>query len=122
MDCRLDKGVYGKIVMLKTANAFTDRAYVHLSQTPDNWIISLTPKEGIFLNDGDFENELISQQLRYELIQSSSELRTILIARAMASTVVVENDSDPDQSTEAVVTDEDDILKEWYTNHESKNI
>ena len=122
MEYRLDKGIYEKTVMLKTAKAFTDRAYIHLSQTPSSWVISLTPKDGIILRDGDFENELVTQQLRYDLIQSITELRTILIARAMASTIVDENDSDMNKKEEPVVADEDDILKEWYINHESKDI
>ena len=88
MDIKLDKNIYSKDVLLKTAYAFTDKAYLHLSQDAENWIIHWTNKDNAGVSEQDFENEMIAQQLRESLLLKSSDIRKLILARAYASTLI----------------------------------
>ena len=120
MEFQLDKTMYHKTALLKAAYKFLDRVYVHLSQSDCHWIISWSNKPGNIVEPQELENELIEQELRYQLIAESSELRKILLARAMASTII---EKKPDEETPMISVDEDPgILESWYTNGQNTNI
>ena len=118
MNIVVDKSIYSKEVLLKTAYSFTEKAYLHLSQTDDNWIIDWTDKDDNSVSSQDFENELISQQLREELLEKTADIRKLVLARAFASTIIEENeDIDPDRNS--ILSDEESsyderILKGWF--------
>ena len=67
---------------------------------------------------GTFRGALIEQQLRKELLRESRDLRTVLLARAMASTLVeTSQTADETLSNPAVSADtpfSNDILKGWF--------
>ena len=77
MEIRIDKRIYSREVLLKTAYSFIDRVYLHLSQDKDSWIVSWTNMPGQEVNSKIFENELISQQLRSELISRTKDIRKL---------------------------------------------
>ena len=118
LQIKVDKQIYHKEVLLKTAYQFVDAAYLHLSQDESNWIISWTNKPGQTTEPGDFENELITQQLRYQLLEKTSDIRKLMLARAFASTLI-----DTNEEPEEILTDslpeyseetEKQILEGWY--------
>lgn len=116
MELTFDKALYDKRALLKTAYQFTDRAYVHLSQTQMQWRVSWIPKANCAVAPEEFENELIHQALRLQLAQESADIRRVLLARAMASTLIelpAEEKVEPDA---ARTSDEEarEILKGWY--------
>ena len=88
MIIRVNKELYSKEVLLKTAYSLTDKVYLHLEQNEKYWIVSWKPKENNDLNEGEFENELIAQALREKLISQTADIRKIILARAFASTVL----------------------------------
>ena len=88
MIIRVNKELYSKEVLLKTAYSLTDKVYLHLEQDEKDWIVSWKPKKSHDLNEGEFENELIAQALREELINQTADIRKIILARAFASTVL----------------------------------
>ena len=88
MILRVQKSLYSKEVLLKTAYSMTDRVYLHLEQNKDEWIVSWEPKSNCTLDPHEFENELIAQSLRESLLEQSADLRKIIVARAFASTLL----------------------------------
>ena len=114
----LDKTIYHKNALLKASYSFIDRVYIHLSQTDKNWTISWENRPGENVNPAEFENELIEQELRYQLLTDSSELRKILLARAMASTIIEKQMSNETKSIPS--KDDSSILESWFT-HESRS-
>lgn len=119
----LSKELYSKAALLKTAFSFVDRAYIHLDHDDAHWIISMRPKQaGDEILPADFENELLSQEVRLAVYRKTHALREILLARAMASSLVTDdNPMNQIHEDEASVSDEelDHILKDWYSSHES---
>lgn len=122
MEIRADKGIYSKQVLLKTAYSFTDRAYLHLSQDNESWIIQWTDMPEQTIKPETFENELISQQLREELVEKTKDIRTLLLSRAFASSALEIESADTDTLISAdddiLNADDDmaaeDILKGWF--------
>jgi len=115
---KLDKAIYSKEVLLKTAYSFTDRAYLHLAQDDIYWIVRWEPKKGNNLISAEFENELIQQQTRLILEQKTVDLRKIIIARALASTII-DRPLPENPSVEELDEDEaDKILKGWHETHD----
>ena len=116
----LDNTIYSKEVLLKTAYSFTDKAYLHLSRKDDHWVVEWTDKDNSHVSALDFENELITQQLREELIQKTANIRKLILARAFASTIIDNGEHDEmNKSVEQTALDssEDErILKGWFDN------
>ena len=100
---RVAKDLYSREVLLKTAYSFTDRVYLHLAQDEKHWIVSWKPREGQDLDAGEFENELIAQALRENLLKETSALRQVILVRAFASTVMDDcpGDAVPDPEGDA---------------------
>lgn len=113
MELRFDKSIYDKEVLLKTAYKFTDRVYFHLSQNDDEWIVQWKPKDDSILSCNEFENEMIHQQLRLHLINESKELRSILLGRAMASTLI-EKPQEPTEQENECISSSESILRGWF--------
>ncbi len=113
----LDKTIYNREVLLKTAFMQTDNFYIHLSQDNNNWIVVLKGKTAEVM-ECSFENELIRQQCQYDLLIESREIRKILLARAMASTIIDEPVSQGQEDTGTASFDMSGIMKGWYENHE----
>ena len=110
-----EKTLYSQEVLLKTAYSFTDRAYVHLSQDNQYWIISLEAKAECNINPGDFENELIEQQVREKILNQTSDIRKLVLARAFASTIIEDYEDDIiEENDMETATDEEEILKGWF--------
>ena len=121
MEIRVDKSIYSKQVLLKTAYSFSDRAYLHLSQDDHSWIIQWTDMPDQEVRPEMFENEMLSQQLREELVEKTKDIRTLLLSRAFASSALEIKEEVGDIDDTAVeVPDFDveenaaDILKGWF--------
>lgn len=121
MEIRVDKAIYSKQVLLKTAYSFSDRAYLHLSQDDYSWIIQWTDMPDQEVKPEMFENEMISQQLREELLEKTKDVRTLLLSRAFASSAMeIEKKTGAIDNTTVEVPGSDmeenaaDILKGWF--------
>jgi len=117
------KSLYPASVLLKAAFSFIDRAYVRFTEDPESWIVTLSPKDNCVCTTlcEEFENELITQVVRQQIYDKTHSLRDMLMARAMTSTLV--NEDDPimritsDQSV--IPGDElEEILKSWFDKYE----
>lgn len=111
------KELYAKEVVMKAAYMFTDCAYLHLDVDTENYLISMQSKtnesEETLLNR--FENELIVQQARYMVTKDTKNIREMIVARALSSTIVnlVKEEKVPQNKYNA-----NDILTDWYDANE----
>ena len=119
----LSKELYSKAALLKAAFSFVDRAYIHLDHDDTHWIISMRAKQAVDdILPADFENEILAQEVRLAVYRKTHSLREILLARAMASSLVSESDPKKQiHEDEASVSDEElsRILKYWYNVNET---
>ena len=118
----VDKLLYSREVLLKTAYSFTDKVYLHLSQNDTEWVVSWVPKEESDISPNEFENELISQQIRLHLLEKTADIRKLVLARAFASTIIDDQRTLADETSELEeVTEESktDILKGWFDKYDA---
>lgn len=117
---RFQKSLYSKIALLKAAYNFTDRAFVHLDADDEYYYVSMTPKEeNLYALEKDFENEMLTQSLRHEVYLQTKNIREMTLARAMATSLITDDESMKNLESTPAVFSEDEILKDWYTNNES---
>lgn len=113
------KELYPKVALIKAAYNFTDEAYVHLDVDDKYYYVSLTPKRSdCEVSEQRFTNEMLAQSVRHEVYQQTKNIRELLLARAMATSVIVdENSIDADDEGEAFL--EEEILKDWFSENEN---
>ena len=122
MEIRVDKSLYSKQVLLKTAYSFSDKAYLHLSQDDQSWIVQWTDMPGQTIKPEMFENEMLLQQLREEIVKKTRDIRTLLLSRAFASSALEIESTDtntPINVDDSMLNADDnvvaeDILKGWF--------
>ncbi len=119
MELKFNKNFYPKTVLIKSAYNFTDKAYIHLDEIGDYYIVNIDFKDGNAFNYLDFENEMLCQAARYEVYRQTKDLRKLTVARALASTVInnMEESETVEDDIEADV-DIDSVLKDWFEANE----
>lgn len=109
---RYSKELYPKSVLIKSAYNFTDRAYLHLSQDDGDYIVEIEEKgTESKLDMREFDNEMLAQAAKYEVFKQTKAIRELIVARAMASTIV-EEPLVQEESIEDI--DVSEILKDWF--------
>lgn len=117
------KAMYRPEVVLKAAYQFLDRCYIHIGEDGDHWLVYLRCKENGSIENlnEQFENELLLQAVRYVTYQQTKSLRELLLARALATSMI--DQKPPLERIEQEENSEKDslqeILQDWYTRHES---
>mgnify|MGYP001714493069 FL=1 len=117
---KYNRELYSKTALIKAAYNFTDRAYLHLDTDKSYYYVSISTKDGQpEVTDQEFENEILAQSARHEIYLQTKNIRELMLARAVATSVVAPRE-------EAVETDsenthafsEDEILKDWFEANE----
>ena len=115
---KYSKEIYDKDVFIKACYAFTDIAYLHLSADDKNYYVEIIPKRDVDKSEEihrKLENELIFQQTRKIVSRRTKSLREMIVARALASTIINE---DEQHVEEEQVFSADNILKDWFEENE----
>jgi His-Xaa-Ser system protein HxsD len=122
---KFDKCIYTKESLLKAMFAFTDVAYIHLSQDDSEYIVDYSSKGDCSEKElqklgKEIENELLAQTVRHVVFRQTKSIRELILARSLASTIVsgpdiVEEPSDSDDANDA---DLDKILNNWFNGNE----
>ena len=119
------KSLFSPENLLKAAYFFVESYYIHFDDEGEDWVVSFTPKDGCNAGNrkivDEFENELLVQAVRIAVYKRTSPLREMLMARAMTSTVV--DEEDPIERIQAAQDDVSDdelksILTDWFESHE----
>ena len=109
------KEVYSREVLLKAAYAFTDVLYIHLDADKEKYKVALRTKTGDSEEDiyEAFENELIAQENRRIISEKTKNIREMIVARSLSSTMV---NMDVEDDSEMNDYNADDILVDWFEN------
>ena len=112
--------LYPKEAIIKAAYSFIDKCYLHVDMCNDDYIVEITGKNNTDIGEIslEFENELLAQTIRYQVYLQTHTIREVLMARAMASTMIgsnteLENNKIPDN-----IDDFDSILEDWFEKNE----
>ena len=110
---KFNKELYSKTALISAAYNFTDKAYVHLDADDQKYYVSLSGKEGsTSISEEEFLNEILTQSVRHEVYRQTKNIRELMLARAMASSVMFEEEFDDYEESEKYA--EDEILKDWF--------
>jgi His-Xaa-Ser system protein HxsD len=117
---KFNKELYSKTALIKAAYNYTDIAFLHLDADEDYYYVVFETKEGHEdINEQNFLNEMLAQSVRHEIYVQTKNIRELLLARAMATSVVL-NDGGVDDECEDNVSEfsEDEILKDWFADND----
>ncbi len=115
---KFSKELYSKVALIKAAYNFTDNSYVHLDADNDYYYVTIEPKNPDYkVSEQEFINEMLTQSVRHEVYQQTKNIRELLLARAMATSVIVDEHLIDDNETEESFT-ESEILKDWFEANE----
>ncbi len=110
-------GIYPRSAVLKSAFAFTDKAYIHLDESDGYYIVEISPKQGEDeIVEGEFMNEMLFQTVRLEIADKTRAIRELSLARAFASTVI-EYPAEA-RSPEKGESYDENILSDWFDEYE----
>ena len=141
---KYNRELYSKTALIKAAYNFTDRAYLHLDADKSYYYVSISTKDGQQeVTNQEFENEILAQSARHEIYLQTKNIREMIVARALSSTMVHLNEENVKNirelmlaravatsvvapREEVVKTDsenthafsEDEILKDWFEANE----
>lgn len=119
---RFCKELYSKVALIKAAYNFTDCAYIHLDADENYYYVEVEPKQKEQeVSEQDFMNEMLTQSVRHEVYQQTKNIRELLLARAMATSVIVDEELVDDMETEDTFL-ENEILKDWFKSNEESEI
>lgn len=88
IELEFDEGLYPKDAIYGAAYVFIDRCYVHLDRTADRRIkVTLRAKKGSIADSqayaGEFENELLGQAWRRQIVEENRQLIESITSRAL---------------------------------------
>lgn len=94
-----------------------DEVYVHIDVDNEYYVVELEPKNNTDSLElyNRFENELIAQGTRLFIAKRTKNIREMIVARSLASTMINTNESEALEDSEY---DADDILTDWYEKYE----
>ena len=112
---KYSKDIYTKEALLKASYDFTDEWYIHLESDESFFLVQLFAKDTCKpIDDTDsykrFENELIAQQTRFVVSKNTRQIREMIVARALSSTMIGEINDFVDDYDEK----KDVVLKDWF--------
>lgn len=127
-----DSKVYEKEAVLKAAYAFTDEYYVHIETNEQgNYAIRFEAKaaDSSTADASEtradigkrFENEILAQMVRLHVQQETKEVRVMLAAKALASSMLGEELNSKMTMCDGgkVSFDVEDLIREWCRDAES---
>ena len=117
---KYNRELYSKTALIKAAYNFTDRAYLHLDADKNYYYVSISTKDGQpEVTDQEFENEILAQSARHEIYLQTKNIRELMLARAVATSVGAPREEAAETDSENTHTfSEDEILKDWFEANE----
>lgn len=101
----VDLEVYGITALMKVAQKFTDRCFVHLQRRNDQMVeVRFRSKGSQAALDsiaGEFCNEVLDQRLREIVARESEPVRNLVLAHALSRVGLADSDSKVPQQDDA---------------------
>lgn len=125
----LDSTLYSKEALIKSCYAFLDKYYFHLGIKEKQYIVEISSKSPEYDEETikkELENEVLAQTVRINVANKTRNLRELIMARAMASTIIDEENhysdkhslQQPDKGStlNSIEDDEElrEILQDWF--------
>ena len=118
MTLKFRKSLYPKEALLKASYNFIDKAFIHLDADDEYYFVNIDRKEDdTEISEKEFENEMLTQSVRHEVYLETKNIRELLLARALATSVVADTDSNVSDDINDKYTEED-ILKDWFSTND----
>lgn len=115
---KFNRELYSKTALIKAAYSFTDRAYIHLDADERYYYVQIESKSSDnCISEAEFENEILAQSVRHEIYRQTKNIRELLLARAMATSVIMEDETLLEDLPEESFS-EDEILKDWFAEND----
>ena len=115
------KELYSKKALLKAAHHFTDNYYIYVGVEDDSFFVDFSTKDESLIDSdklqNQFKNEILAQVIHQSISNETSDLRKLLVARALSSTMVDEEDpvdNEPETMNEESLNELSAIAKDWY--------
>lgn len=115
------KSLYSREALIKAAYQFTSRAYVHLDCSENHYVVSIQMKsKKDAISESEFINEMLAQTVRQVVTNETKQVRELLLARALSSTVIDYNDTRRSDSVYQESTEDNiaDIITDWFEKYE----
>ncbi|WP_303026600.1 His-Xaa-Ser system protein HxsD [uncultured Faecalibaculum sp.] len=114
------RDLYSKSALIKTAYNFTDRAYIHLDADETYYYVQIAAKKNVdLISFAEFQNEMLAQSVRHEIYLQTKNIRELLVARTVASSMADIAEVETSSIDEApTVFSEDLILKDWFSEND----
>lgn len=116
MRFQFERELYPKVALLKAAYNYTDRAFVHLDADEKYFYVDIEKKDSeLEFNEEEFANEMLAQAIRHEIYLQTKNIRELMLARAMASTIVTDTEPQDmgEESNQSYA--ENEILRDWFS-------
>ena len=95
---------------------YTDKAFLHLDADDRYYYVYLEMKSGADpISEKAFTNEMLAQSVRHEVYLQTKNIRELMLARAMATTIVDEKEVQDKLDCLLDKYSEDEILKDWFS-------
>ena len=118
MTLKFRRELYNKAALIKAAYNFTDIAYVHLDADADYYYVDIESKApDKAISEKELINEMLTQSVRHEVYQQTKNIRKLLLARALSTSLIVDEDLLDDNEPSEKFSDSD-ILRDWFGSHE----
>ena len=119
MVLKLSEDIYPKEIILKAAYKYSGDYQMFLDKKDGYFYLEVNSNDGKEINDSELESkikkELIAQAARYSVVQQTQDLRNIIVARALASTIIDDTDNGY-ISKENMKAEE--ILSDWFEKYD----
>ena len=114
------KELYPKVALLKAAYNYTDKAFIHLDADAEYYYVYFEMKDNLpNIKEKEFVNEMLAQSVRHEIYLKTKNIRELLYARAMATSVVYDTDENDLPSEDNLPQFEvNEILQDWFSSDE----
>jgi His-Xaa-Ser system protein HxsD len=117
---QFNRKLYSKTALLKAAYFFTDSAYIHLDADDSYYYVEITPKNSeTNISEDEFVNEMLVQSVRHEVYMQTKNIRELLLARALSTSMITDRKSMEDDLKKDDKFNEDSILKDWFDSNET---
>ena len=114
---RFNRELYSKTALIKAAYNYLEYAYIHLDMDEKYYYVFIKEKTNeITINKDQFESEMLTQSIRHEVYLQTKNIRELLYARSMATSVIVDdrNQYGEDTYLDQPKFEADEILKDWF--------